>query len=400
MKIPHKILPYSLAAFSILWALAFISVIWYYQDDVFQTLYDPGEPFQTYEPPPTPDYNLDASWILRAEPIDLENPAPGGDVYVLGPTVFLGSTDWNAKLDNPKVARGFSRTVMPNYVLPFGLAGRLYAPKYREAALYAFMTNREDAQAAQGFAYQDARRAFESFLEQSRPERPLIIVGYGQGGLHVQRLLAEALPERDKARLAAAYIIDHPVLEQSMSTDLSGFPLCTSQDATGCIIAFTYFEEHENRRMRNFKTRTLVWADGQLIATDRQPTVCINPLHWRADASFGQARLHLGGVAAEGLDAETVPAPSPGQVSAQCQGGLLMISRPAQKSLRRPHIFGGKYRTMPSNLFYEDVRTDAARRVQNVLARGDLPRLAPPLGTRQVDIKDSPIAEPGLVITP
>ena len=39
------------------------AVIW--RDDIFRTALDPKVPFQTYEPPPAPDYAKPDSWALR-----------------------------------------------------------------------------------------------------------------------------------------------------------------------------------------------------------------------------------------------------------------------------------------------------------------------------------------------
>jgi len=47
------------------------------------------------------------------------------------------------------------------------------------------MTQREDARKAQDFAYQDVKRAFAVFLENSPIERPIILVGHNQGASHV-----------------------------------------------------------------------------------------------------------------------------------------------------------------------------------------------------------------------
>ena len=35
------------------------------RDNIFRAMKDPGQPFQTYEPPPQPDYVDAANWALR-----------------------------------------------------------------------------------------------------------------------------------------------------------------------------------------------------------------------------------------------------------------------------------------------------------------------------------------------
>jgi len=380
---------------SILFGLVAVSLIfasWYYRDDLFQTIYDPGEPFQTYNPPPAPDYSTDAGWLLRPDAkIDPIN-VPGGDVFVVSPTMFLGGSQWNAPIESEKLQQQFKRIVLPNYILPYNAAGRVFAPRYRQASLYAFLNNRDDGVTAQQFAYQDVQRAFEVFLKENPPERPIVLVGYGQGGLHVQRLLTDFFNGGDHIKsLAAAYVIDHPMPLDA----LGNIKPCARKEDTNCIVAFGAFEPKEKKRAQMFVQKTMVWTDsGDLQAVSGRPLLCVNPLLWTTGTDYAPARLHLGGVAAEGLDAQTMPVPMPQQTGAQCQDGILLVDKPKQKALRRPSRFGGKYRTLPSNLFYEDVRVDAARRIQYLIDKNILPKRAPLLELETIEVEDAPVTLP------
>jgi len=84
------------------------------------------------------------------------------------------------------------------------------------------------------------------------------------------------------------------------------------------------------------------------------------------------------------------------QSGAQCQGGLLLVDKPRSKSLHRPRQVGAKFRTLPSNLFYEDLKQDAKRRVQNLLDAKILPERAGALldDFEVQEIKDSPVTLP------
>lgn len=376
-----------------LFAVLLIFASWYYRDDLFQSIYDPGEPFQTMALPLAPDYSTDAGWLLRpAQTVDPIN-IPGGDVFVVAPTLFLGRTHWNAPTVSEKLTSEFERVVLPNYILPYKAAGRVYAPQYRQAALYTFLNNRDDSLLAMQFAYQDVRRAFKIFLKENPPERPIVLVGYGQGGLHAQRLLSEFIGEGDhKTKLAAAYIIDHPLVLGS----LSNVKPCAHKADTNCVIAFGAFEPKEKKRAGRFVDRTLVWSSHGMQPVGGRPLLCVNPLLWTTDNDYAPARLHLGGVAAEGLGIETMPVPMPHQTGAQCQDGILLLDKPKQKSMRRPSRFGGKYRTLPSNLFYEDLRVDAARRVRYLIDKDILPRRAPllELELETIEVEDSPVTLP------
>ncbi len=368
-----------------------------YRDDIFQSIQDPGQPFQTYEPPAAADYASLESWLaqpdLGVDPFTLQAK---GDVFVVVPSVYRGGEHWNLPFDDFKRKNKLQRIVRPNYVSPYGEAGRLFAPYYRQASLYAFMTNREDAQQAQDFAYQDVKRAFKTFLAESPPERPIVLVGHNQGGSHVQRILMDFFQGELKARLAVAYVIDHPLPLDSFEGPLSNLSPCTSTKQSQCVVAFGSFTPKDKVIAQRFAERSLVF-DGQAYKPNgNRETLCINPLLWSQSEDYAPPRLHLGGVAAEGLDPDMVPASLTKQSGAQCQDGLLLVDTPRSKSLRRPIQVGAKFRTLPSNLFYEDLKQDAKRRVQNLLSSNTLPERAGPLldGFEMEEIKDAPVTPP------
>lgn len=368
-----------------------------YLDDIFSTIQDPGQPFQTYEPPAAADYASLESWLAQPDlGIDPFTLMAKGDVFVVVPSVYRGGEHWNLPSDDLKRKGKLQRIVRPNYVAPYGESGRLFAPYYRQASLYAFITNREDAQHAQDFAYQDVKRAFKVFLEQSPPERPIVLVGHNQGASHVQRLLMDFFQGELKTRLAVAYVIDHPLPLESFEGPLSSLSPCATQEQTQCIVAFGSFTPKDKVIAQRFSERSLVHNGRKYESINNRPTLCINPLLWTQSEDYAPPRLHLGGVAAEGLDPDIVPASLTKQSGTQCQNGLLLVDPPRSKSLRRPIMVGAKFRTLPSNLFYEDLKQDAKRRVQNLLDAKVLPERAGLLldDFDIQEIKESPIKLP------
>lgn len=399
--LPAKINMKIVAIFAaIVWAGLLIVLSWVYRDNMFQSIYDPAVPYQTYQKPAALDYTDHTAWISHPNPNDDPIHIKGGDVFVVIPTFYLGRHHWNAPTDNEKYQDKLQRIAVPNFIVPYQMAGRVFAPNYRQAALYSFLTHREDAKAAQQLAYDDIKRAFMVFMQETPPERPLILIGHGQGGLHVQRLLAEFFNDTDdqyhlRQKLASAYIVDFPLTVDSFDRPLNQLHICQSQNDLGCVNAFGAFDKSEKKRANRFTKRTLVWQNsGRLKTTQGRNLVCVNPLSWKADEDFISQQDHLGGVAAEGLGTTTLPAPSTKQTSAQCQNGILRIIKPEQKSLRRPKRFGGKFRVAPFNLFYEDIRVDMARRVQALIDRNILPRRAPLMEMQDVEITESEITEP------
>ncbi|MEL7232007.1 MAG: DUF3089 domain-containing protein [Pseudomonadota bacterium] len=371
------------------------SLAWIYRDDIFQTIQDPRQPFQTYDPPAAPDYALSESWLsqpdLTIDPFTLKEK---GDVFVAVPSVYRGGEHYVLPSDDLRRKSKLERIVRPNYVTPYGDAGRLFAPFYRQASLYSYMTTREDAQLAQDFAYQDVKRAFERFLEVSPPERPIVLVGHNQGAAHVLRLLHDffAHDETLRRRLAVAYVIDYPVPLDLFDGPFSALSLCEAEDDTSCIAAFGQFQPGEDAIAERFTERLLVHDGSDFQSVRDRALACINPLTWRRDEDYAPERLHKGGVAAEGLEPDIRPAPQPNQVGAQCQDGLLLVDKPRSRSFRRPWQIGAKFRTLPSNLFYEDLRQNAVLRVNALIESGVLPKRAARLDDFEVEeIDDAPI---------
>ena len=186
-KFMPKWLAYIMIAFTILLLLA----AYVYRDDLFAAYLDPGQPFQTYDAPAAPHYADADAWLAIPDVGDSREGTRGrGDIFVVTPTLYSGGRDWVAPLNSSAVQTGLTRIITPNYVTPYRSAGRVFAPKYRHASLYSFMTNRDDARLAQHFAYEDVARAFETFLKSNPPERPITLIGHGQGGLHVSQNIA------------------------------------------------------------------------------------------------------------------------------------------------------------------------------------------------------------------
>ncbi|WP_017930437.1 DUF3089 domain-containing protein [Robiginitomaculum antarcticum] len=375
---------------STLAALALLLVAtWFYRDDMFRYFNDPGQPFQTYNPPLAPDYTSRASWIELPGAFDSSTLNPDqADIFVVGPTQHLGGKNWVADAGSAEFRADVEHVIAPNYIRPLGVGGRVFAPYYREAALYSFLTNRDDAVRAQTFAFGDIARAFAVFLSVSPPERPIVIVGYGQGGLHVQRLLQTKMDRNIKTRLVAAYIIDHP----TPLAALGDIPVCETARQTGCAVAFTTVSESEGLLARQYVTKTLFFDGGNLKATDGHIPICVNPLLWKQSSDYAPARLHKGAIAASGLPEGTDPPAIDHQFGAQCEDGLLVIDMPKASNLRRPARFGGHYRTPPYNLFSEDIRQNMMERIAARHAAGDLPRRAPKLEPLDIiDVEDVPV---------
>ena len=159
-------------------ALAAIALlIW--RNDILQALLDPELPYAVYKPPPPPDYADPRSWALLPGP--LKPGDPSADVFFVHPTTFDGGSHWNGPIDAQGPARLLARVMLPNYAAPFAGAGRVFAPRYRQASLYSALTLFDDAIEAREFPYRDVRAAFAAFLARVGDSRPFVLVGVEQG---------------------------------------------------------------------------------------------------------------------------------------------------------------------------------------------------------------------------
>lgn len=337
------------------------------RDDIRLAAMDPGKPFQIYTPPPAPDYGQPEAWALLPEAA----PRPGeADVFFLGPTAYSGAEHWNGPIDDPGSAEVFRRVMAPNHAGPFAAAGRVFAPRYRQAGLYSLTTLREDAREARRFAYADARAAFLSFLARTG-DRPIIVVGVEQGGDLVARLLAETgSTPAVQDRLVAAWIIDAVV-----PADAPPLRACAAPRDTGCLAAWAWAYEGDDRRARDLQDRSLVWSGEDLVNLGKRRPLCYNPLLQAVSDAEAPARLARGATNATGLEWGARPPFVTRQVGAQCRDGILRVSRPEARMLRPGGSWEDRLRTPGFNLFYADTEADARTRLAafNALRRPSSP---------------------------
>ncbi|AZU04170.1 hypothetical protein X907_1638 [Glycocaulis alkaliphilus] len=363
LRAPARPLTWLLALVGTGMFLLLLAASWLMRDQIYQTFLDPGVPFQTYEPPPAPDYAQGESWAVRPMLAAMDEDEPA--VFFVHPTLHTGGDHWNASLDRRSHRERLERFYLPNYAGPFAETGAVFAPRYRHAALYAYMNNREDSLQARLLAYEDVRAAFTQFLADAGDERPIILAGAGQGAGHVTGLLLDIV-SRDEdlvARLVAAYIIEAPVAADLFDGPLQNIPLCGAPDAFRCVVTYSAVRADEAARIDAITERSSLWVDrGRLGQTPGLELACVNPLLWNTSEDYAPARLHRGGAAAEGLELGERPSPLASQTGAQCQNGLLFVDQPRSRTLQRPSRLAEARRVPPFNLFYADLEADVTRR--------------------------------------
>ncbi len=340
-----------------------LTAAFYWRYDILRTTLDPKVPFQTYDPPPAPNYADPAAWALL--PRGATGMDRAADVFFVHPTTFDGGRDWNAPFDQPKANRYLNRVVLPNYAAPFSRVGRIFAPHYRQASLYTFLTLRDDAREARRFAYGDVRDAFRAWRDRYDQGRPLVLVGVEQGGGLLARLVTEEIAPNPalKARLAGVYLIETAVPADEYGPGAS-VPACARRDEAGCVVAWASLTDGDFQKAQEWLGRSLTWrGSDQLENLNGRKPLCVNPLLGARTEERAPARLNLGSVNATGLEWGARPAFLKRQVWAQCENGLLHTGRPKSASLRDTGSWTDRRKVDGYNLFWADIEADAAARV-------------------------------------
>jgi hypothetical protein len=350
-------------------ALTLIAAALYlWRDDVIKALLDPKVPFGKDNPPAAADYSTRIAWALIPDP----GATPQGvDVFFIHPTSYPvsftsynGQRHWNAPVYDHGAGQVLSRVMLPNYAAPFDAVGDLYAPRYRQASLYTKSTLWDDALEARQFAYGDIRAAFETYIARYNRGRPFILAGAEQGGELGARLLAQEIapnPELRK-RLVGAYLIDTIVPADAYGPD-AAVPACAKRNQAGCLVAWAAVRAGDFTGAQRVLSRAMIWnAQDQLEALGQRKALCVNPLLGAASDEPAPERLNQGAAAATGLEWGVRPGFMVRQVSAQCQGGVLRVSRPRSALLRPSGDWIERMREPGYNLFWADLEADSEAR--------------------------------------
>jgi hypothetical protein len=346
----------------------FLAVLAYaMRDNLFRYMIEPAVPFQVDEHPPAPDYMDAAAWAVRPQGGRAAQNTQKADIFFIHPTTaWSGATGWNADISDPVSRTRLEEVALPNHGEPFAAAGAIWAPRYRQAVLYASLARREDSREALTLAYDDVARAFSAFQSARDPAKPLILVGIGQGGLHALRLM-QSMPDLGRT-LTVAYLIDQPVptaLYEGPSA-VAGFPKpCQTATSTGCFISYSALDGGDTRGRELISNRAYIWtAEKGYHSLGGQAFACVNPLTGGTDQPDALASANRGSAAASGLERGMQPPLLPGETGARCRDGLLLVevNRPAALSRSRFEL-GSFYKLTAYNLFYAALANDAQTRV-------------------------------------
>jgi len=339
--------------------LLLVTAVAIWRGDILRASLDPQVPFQTYTPPPAPDYALPTAWALRdARGVD----AGPASIFFVHSTTFDGGREWNGPIGDPTADAWLRRVVLPNYAGPFARAGAISAPRYRQSSLYTRLTLREDAREARAFAWRDIAAAFDVWIAR-HPDGPIVLAGVEQGGDLVGRLVRERVTDDPelRGRLVAVYLMDVVVALDGLTAEV---PACESQAQAGCIVAWSPVSEGNDGAGQRRLRRALVWDDrGRLVDLAGREALCVNPVTGSTDKAPVEARMHHGATNATGLEWGVRPALMAREIATQCRGGLLRHTELTTESFRETGNWADRRKSRPYNLFYGDIEADVQARI-------------------------------------
>ena len=233
-----------------------------------------GQRIVTQYIPQAPDYSDATMWVTA----DGDADGTGADVfYVVSTweedwTTDFGSICHYADVWNPVHRAHMGDGEMKRAAAYMSSGNRFYAPYYRHTTIEAFLTLNEDTiYNRTRLAMDDVCKAFDLFQAQRDKTRPLIIVGFSQGGLAVVELLKH-IDDETYRQLAAAYVLGYKVTpEDTLQT--CHIKAAKGETDTGVTICYNTVKDVK-----------------YIIPVIAASCMGINPVNWCTDAT--PATLH------------------------------------------------------------------------------------------------------------
>lgn len=313
--------------------------------------------FDPSNSPKAPDYRLNEAWAALPTKEDeadktplksnlTENQAEAkADVFFLHPTTFTYEPKnqyiWNADIEDVELNEKTDKSTILNQASAFNGSGKIYAPRYRQAHYYSFLTpNADDKKQALDLAYADIKAAFEYYLKNWNQGRPIIIASHSQGTVHAKRLLKEYFDGKPlQKQLVEAYLIGIATQPDTFEN----IKPSQSADEIGGFVTWNTFA-------RDFTP--------EYFKNGLSTAVCTNPLTWKCNEDFASKKLNKGGV---GLKYTFVKQAA----DAQVHQGMLWINKPYVRG--RAFLKTKVWHVADINLFWMNIRENVALRVENYL---------------------------------
>ena len=346
-----------------------------YQHELSQLAFVPDSNFIAVKALKPSVYDDNDMWFSRGEkariannptlwkPDRLTDKVKGNAaIFFIHPTSYLDKENWNAPLDDER-SQSRARLFLRGMSSVFNASGDIWAPRYRQAAFGAFLTNAKEGKLAQEAAYADVSLAFNRFIADvdasKDAKRPIILAGHSQGSLHLMKLLSDRIARSKdlKSRIAAAYIVGWPI---SITNDAPylGLEPCQDANQSGCILSWQSFAEPADyAQLKNIYDKS-IGLNGRARAGSK--IICTNPVSGGQNQKTS-AQDNLGTLVpnAQLTKGELIDK----SVPARCnEDGFLLIGDPPELG---PYVLpGNNYHVYDYPLFWNNIRKDALNRIR------------------------------------
>ncbi|HXQ59325.1 MAG TPA: DUF3089 domain-containing protein, partial [Acidimicrobiales bacterium] len=301
------------------------------------------------------DDSLTATVVPESGPSSIQRSSdashPGIDCFYVYPTV---STQSGANAD---LAVDPAETAVAQYQASrFSQECRVFAPIYPQLTLKAIATPADLTAADLTKAYAGVVAAWQDYLAHDNDGRGVVVIGHSQGaamliGLLRQKVDGDATVRR---RLVSAIILGGNVtvpVGKTVGGSFQHIPACTSTTATGCVIAYSSFDQPPPSN--SLFGRPGAGVSGLIPGSKPSATglqvLCVNP----ASPSGGVGPLVpyfpssevSAGLRANGAQGPTVTTPwvtQPGLYTGECKyengASWLQVSGPVHAGDPRPVV--------------------------------------------------------------
>ncbi len=334
-------------------------------------LFGPGHGWDLHQKASAPDYSDERNWAALPDKPGLSAYVPAGvegsaktpqvDVFFIHPTGYMNGAEWNSPIDPNSQTEENTKWMLANQASAFNGCCAIYAPRYREASIFRYISGTPDIYKKAGdFAYADVDRAFTYFLEHYSKGRPFIIASHSQGTEHGFNLVRRRFDGTPLAnRLVAAYLIGGGITDKEIDA-LKTVHACASPTDIHCVIHWATYGEGASPVRTDTKDKLL----------------CVNPLTWTRDGPMAPAGLQKGAVpisgrfqiefwgsdAASGMQFPSLKAPLPAWTSAECRNGFLFVQDQSGNPFGKVDVGGRNYHGLDYPIFGLDIRENAIAR--------------------------------------
>ncbi|MBV1901117.1 MAG: DUF3089 domain-containing protein [Kordiimonadaceae bacterium] len=347
-------------------------------DSVLKVAFIPSQSFEEDTRGVRLDYTTSSAWaVLPGDashamdtPVGLPSPqaVPAIDIFYVHPTTYLNRAHWNAPHGDKAADEIVDLQAVKLQASAFNTAGKIYAPRYRQATFGVFYDKTSNGVKALDLALGDVLSAFDTFIADHNNERPFILVGHSQGAAHLLALLHQRITGTAlQKKMVAAYLFGWPV---SLEEDLGAFPdigACASPSDIHCVISYqTYGQGGDPARLLDYMDTTI-----GLTGKPRKGSqmLCTNPFDWRIGTSVG-SHMHLGGVLRHQKADMPIGPIFPALTGTACsKDGILYVSAKLRSAWQQFKLAGENYHIYDVPMFYMNIRENAALRASSFLAQ-------------------------------